>query len=113
MTVPMVKKLGQCLGGMLGSCFSPTWILLPMVIKPYFNLDRASQSITSLLAEMAHYTAILNANPTDVFVHLIPSLLAVLAIGLGYIWCISWLVGVLTEAAYTHFVGCNNVENQG
>lgn len=91
----IVKRLGEGLGLIIGSCFSPTWILLPMVLEPYFDVHRASASLPNMTAEMIRYHEVIQSHPNEVLTQLLPLLLLTMVIGLGYISTLSWLGGQL------------------
>jgi len=96
----MIKHIGQLVGMSIGSIFSPSWALLGLVLKHYFNIAAISQGPQALLAEVLHYQALVYANPMPIFTHVIPGMIAVLILGSIYIWCLGWLGGRLLPAMW-------------
>lgn len=91
----MIKMLGKIAGLVIGSSLSPSWALLTLVLKDYFDLKAAMVSPQQFIVEYTHFLTMAQAHPEFMLQSLFPSMIAISLFGILFVTCISHLCGRL------------------
>ncbi len=89
----MIKKIGQFTGLIVGTTFSPGWVLMNMALRGYFDLTHAMTGPLAMLTEFQHFITVTEAYPEQVLYHLCPVLVLVLMLSSLFVCSCSYLGG--------------------
>lgn len=93
--------IGRFLGFTLGSLCSPTLYLWPHIVKPYFDMEKALTGLMPTLVQVQHFVHLTQHQPELVLFSMVPQLMALLVLGLGYMVFVSWLGGFIGDRLST------------